>query len=102
MAHHTPLRRVSQGSLSASASLSSSHPAPSTVSQTGLDFLAPALSDLVDEIEGLHANLLGIGQLSTSLGVFNEGFAGFLYGLRMNAFSVEWPQVSELERRDWA
>jgi len=85
--HSTPLRRISHGSLSQSHQASTSSP-------TQLDFLAQPLADLVDEIDALHQNLLNINALSTSLGSFNEGFATFLYGMRMNAFSVEWPQVS--------
>ena len=85
--HTTPLRRISHGSLSQSAQASTSSP-------TQLDFLAQPLADLVDEIDALHQNLININQLSDSLGAFNEGFATFLYGMRMNAFSVEWPQVS--------
>lgn len=65
-------------------------------SPTGLDFLHDPLLDLVDEIETLGENVRGLNGLSRSLAVFNEGFAGFLYGLRMNAFSVEWPQVRRI------
>lgn len=28
-----------------------------------------------------------------SLSRFSEGFAGFLYGLNMNAYCVEWPEA---------
>ncbi|KAL7417851.1 DASH complex subunit Dam1-domain-containing protein [Mrakia frigida] len=84
--HSTPLRRISHGSLSQSHQASTSSP-------TQLDFLAQPLADLVDEIDALHQNLVNINALSDSLGAFNEGFATFLYGMRMNAFSVEWPQA---------
>lgn len=87
--HTTPLRRISHGSLSQSHQASTSSP-------TQLDFLAQPLADLVDEIDALHQNLININALSDSLGAFNEGFATFLYGMRMNAFSVEWPQASPL------
>ena len=91
--HTTPLRRISHGSLSQSHQASTSSP-------TQLDFLAQPLADLVDEIDALHQNLVNINALSDSLGAFNEGFATFLYGMRMNAFSVEWPQVSPQTGRE--
>ena len=85
-----PLRRVSTGSLSALArSQDRSHTSPS-----GLDFLTPALTELADEAATLAANTAKLNELHDALGTFNEAFAGWLYALKMNAFCVEWPQVS--------
>ena len=86
--HRTPLRRVSQGSLSALARSGTYPPGP-----TGLEFLEPAMDDLADEAATLHSNLEGLNALSDSLGKFNEAFASYLYAMRMNAFCVEWHQV---------
>jgi hypothetical protein len=88
--HHTPLRRISQGSLhqSASAGQLASSPSP-----TGLDFLP--IHDLVDELETLNQNLEVMERLTSSLAKFNEGFAMFSYGLRMSAFSVEWSEAPD-------
>lgn len=88
--HHTPLRRISQGSLhqSANAGQLASSPSP-----TGLDFLP--IHDLVDELETLNQNLEVMERLTSSLAKFNEGFAMFSYGLRMSAFSVEWSEAPD-------
>ncbi|CED83162.1 DAM1 [Phaffia rhodozyma] len=110
--HHTPLRRISQGSLRQSylsssgsnhghmsrystsnqTSLPLSHPSLETAT-LGLDHLASSFAELTDELDTLHQNNCSMVALSRSLAEFNEGFAGFLFGLRMNAFSVEFPQA---------
>lgn len=88
--HRTPLRRVSQGSLFA-LSRSGQYPdAPH-----GLGFLEPAMSELADEAEALHANVEGLKRLSDSLATFNESFASWLYVMKMNALTTDWPQVSK-------
>lgn len=83
-----PLRRVSTGSLN-SLARSTDRPA----SSAGLDVLAPALQDLSDEIAALSTNTQRMTALHDALGQFNEGFAAYLYALKMNAFCVEWPQA---------
>ncbi|KAI0672418.1 hypothetical protein C8Q78DRAFT_1026999 [Trametes maxima] len=84
----TPLRRLSQGSL-LRLSRSGTHPdAPH-----GLGFLAPALAELVDEAEALHANAAALRALAAALGAFNEGFASWLYVMNMNALTTDWPQA---------
>ncbi|KAI0048841.1 hypothetical protein FA95DRAFT_1557599 [Auriscalpium vulgare] len=86
--HRTPLRRVSQGSLSA-LSRSGAHPdAPH-----GLGFLEPAMAELADEADALHANVDGLRVLGNALQTFNESFASWLYVMNMNALTVEWPEV---------
>ncbi|ORY34846.1 DASH complex subunit Dam1-domain-containing protein [Naematelia encephala] len=82
-----PLRRISTGSLSSLAR--SQDRAPQ--SSSGLDFLAPALTELADEAATLAANVQHLNELHDALGTFNESFAGWLLALKMNAFCVEWP-----------
>ncbi|EPQ29384.1 uncharacterized protein PFL1_03139 [Pseudozyma flocculosa PF-1] len=83
----TPLRRISRGSLNA---LSHSR-GPS--SSTPLSFLERALADLVDETSVLQANLEQVEDIQDALGTFNENFAMYMYGLRMNAWCVAWPEA---------
>ena len=42
----------------------------------------------------LEANLMHLQLLHESLSRFGESFASFLYGLNMNAFVVDFPEVS--------
>ena len=84
-----PLRRISTGSLT---SLARSQDRART-SPSGLDFLQPALTELVDEAATLSSNVQRLNELHDALGTFNESFAGWLYALTMNAFCVEWPLV---------
>lgn len=88
MAPSHPLRRVSTGSLN---SLARSTDRPQ--SNAGLDVLAPALQDLADEVAALSTNTQRMSALHDALGQFNEGFAAYMYALKMNAFCVEWPQA---------
>lgn len=50
--------------------------------------------ELTDEAAMLASNVQNMSRLHDALGIFNESFAGYLYALRMNAFCVEWPEVS--------
>ena len=86
--HRTPLRRLSQGSLSR-LSRSGLYPdAPH-----GLGFLEPALAELIDEAEALQTNVEGLRTLDSALETFNESFASWLYVMNMNALTTDWPQV---------
>lgn len=85
----TPLRRISRGSLTASI-----RSGAMLGGDTPLSCMQDALSDLCDETAVLQSNLEAVGGIQESLGTFNENFATFLYGLKMNAFCVEWPEVS--------
>ena len=38
----------------------------------------------------------GLNKLSDSLDAFNEGFASYLFVLKMNTLCVEWPEVCML------
>ena len=42
----------------------------------------------------LEANFLQMQLMHESLSRFSESFASFLYGLNMNAFCVDFPEVS--------
>lgn len=88
-----PLRRISTGSLSNLARSQEGHPS-STTSPSNLDFLTGPLLDLSDEAAALATHVHAMNRLHDSLGTFNEAFAGYLYALRMNAFCVEWTEVS--------
>ena len=88
----TPIRRVSRGSI-ARASISNA-----SSSSTPLSFLTQAMSDLSYETSTLHSNLECIEEINQALLTFDESFSMFLYGLRMNAFCVEWPEVSSRHR----
>lgn len=86
----TPLRRVSQGSL---AGLARSANRLDTDAPTGLGVLDLAMGALADEAEALQANIDSLNELDASLEAFNEGFASFLYVLKMNACCIEWIQA---------
>jgi DASH complex subunit DAM1 len=88
-ANRTPLRRVSQGSLSALARSQSN----TIEGSTGLEFLAPAMSELAEEMEMIATNLDSLNEISNSLDSFNEAFASYLYVMKMNTLCVEWPEV---------
>lgn len=85
-----PLRRISTGSLSSLARSTDR----STASPSGLDFLTPAITELADEVATLSSHVGKLNEMHDALGTFNEAFAAYLYALKMNAFCVEWPQVS--------
>src|SRR5437773_3078021 len=80
----TPLRRVSRGSFSKDRP--SNDPFP-------LDSLEPAFAELSDAMTDLNANFEQLQDMHSSLARFSESFASFLYGLNMNAFCNEFPQV---------
>ncbi|KAF8524389.1 hypothetical protein BU17DRAFT_84994 [Hysterangium stoloniferum] len=88
MAHRTPLRRVSRGSLAAISRSGNFPEAPH-----GLGFMGPALESLADEAEALHANLEGLNALAASLETFNESFSSYLFIQKVNVFCVEWFQA---------
>ncbi|KAH9929017.1 uncharacterized protein BXZ73DRAFT_90475 [Epithele typhae] len=76
---HTPLRRLSQGSLSR-LSRSATYPdAPH-----GLGFLEPALAELIDEAETLQTNVEGLRALEIRY---------LLYVMNMHALTTDFPQA---------
>ena len=83
----TPLRRVSRNSLHLA---SKQLPAGATP----LSFLERALGEnLAEELNALKGNLENIEHVHESLHSFNENFAMYIYGLKMNAYCVEWPEA---------
>jgi DASH complex subunit DAM1 len=58
-----------------------------------LDALEPQFAELGDSMADLEANLMHLQLMHESLGRFAENFASFLYGLNMNAFVVDFPEV---------
>ncbi|KAI4097171.1 MAG: hypothetical protein LQ344_000581 [Seirophora lacunosa] len=87
----TPLRPSSRTSLRDSQSFT---PGGSTSSAFPLDSLEPAFAELSDSMADLEANFMHLQLMHESLSRFNENFASFLYGLNMNAFCVDFPEVS--------
>lgn len=47
----------------------------------------------------LEANFMHLQLMHESLTRFSESFASFLYGLNMNAFCVDFPEVGPVTRR---
>lgn len=89
----TPLRRISASSLrslSRSQSLGHHPDAPSEP----LAHLAPLFAELADAASDLAGNLQGLEDLQAKLEGFNEAFGGYLYGIRMNAYAVDFVEVS--------
>jgi DASH complex subunit DAM1 len=43
----------------------------------------------------LEANMMHFQLMHESLARFSESFASFLYGLNMNAFCVDFPEVAK-------
>lgn len=83
----TPLRASSRSSFRASQHnvLGGSSP---------LDNFEPQFAELSDSMADLEANLMHLQLMHESLSRFTESFASFLYGLNMNAFVVDFPEVS--------
>lgn len=86
----TPLRRISRGSLNA---LSHSASKQLSAGATPLSFLQAAMTDLSEEVGVLQLNLENVEAVHESLHSFNENFAMYIYGLKMNAYCVEWPEA---------
>jgi DASH complex subunit DAM1 len=97
---HTPLRRISHGSLYALSRSQSrargADPDSSTYdpsAPSALAFLGPALAQLADEAEVLAENAARQYAAADALRRFNEGFAAYLYATQMNMFGAYFPQV---------
>ncbi|KAG9243867.1 DASH complex subunit Dam1-domain-containing protein [Calycina marina] len=82
----TPLRPSSRSSLRASQNGSSDHVFP-------LETLEPQFAELADSMADLEANYMHLQIMHESLARFSENFGGFLYGLNMNAFCVDFPEA---------
>jgi DASH complex subunit DAM1 len=84
----TPLRPSSRSSLRepGKSSIGGSSDAP-------LEAFEPAFAELADSLADLEANFMHVQFMHESLSRFSESFASFLYGLNMNAFCVDFPEV---------
>jgi len=85
----TPLRPSSRTSLRDGQGFA----AGSSSSEFPLESLEPAFAELSDSMADLEANFMHLQLMHESLSRFNESFASFLYGLNMNAFCVDFPEV---------
>lgn len=85
----TPLRPSSRTSLRETFGAGGLHGA----SNFPLDSLEPAFAELSDSMADLEANFMHLQLMHESLSRFSENFASFLYGLNMNAFCVDFPEV---------
>lgn len=84
----TPLRPPSQSSFRGSF-----HSANNAENAFPLKRLEPAFAELSDAMADLEANMMHFQLIDESLARFGESFASFLYGLNMNAFCVDFPEV---------
>ncbi|ATY64845.1 DASH subunit Dam1 [Cordyceps militaris] len=84
----TPLRPSSRSSFRDSARTVGDGDAPFP-----LNAFEPALAELSDAMTDLEANMMHFQLMHESLARFSESFASFLYGLNMNAFCVDFPEV---------
>lgn len=62
-----------------------------------LDILEPAFAEFSDSMADLEANMMHLQLLQESLNRFNENFGAFLYGLNMNAFTVDFTEAPGVE-----
>lgn len=84
----TPLRPSSRSSFRDSARSAGDNDAPFP-----LNAFEPAFAELSDAMADLEANMMHFQLMHESLARFSESFASFLYGLNMNAFCVDFPEV---------
>ncbi|TQW09555.1 DASH complex, subunit Dam1 [Cordyceps javanica] len=84
----TPLRPSSRSSFRDSARAAGNGDAPFP-----LNAFEPAFAELSDAMTDLEANMMHFQLMHESLTRFSESFASFLYGLNMNAFCVDFPEV---------
>ena len=91
----TPLRPSSRTSLRDSQTFTPK----AGSSAVPLESLEPAFAELSDSMADLEANLMHLQLMHESLSRFNESFASFLYGMNMNAFCVDFPEVCSVFAR---
>ncbi len=90
----TPLRPSSRTSLRDSQTFTPK----GGISAVPLESFEPAFAELSDSMADLEANFMHLQLMHESLSRFNESFASFLYGMNMNAFCVDFPEVASLTR----
>lgn len=64
---------------------------------TPLDSFTPSFSELSDSLVDLDSNIQQIQRVHESLTSFNESFSSFLYGLQINAYTVEFNELPQLK-----
>ena len=89
----TPLRPSSRTSLRESHN----YGGVDSSSEYPLESLEPAFAELSDSMADLEANFMHLQLMHESLSRFSESFASFLYGLNMNAFCVDFPEVRSMK-----
>ncbi len=85
----TPLRPSSRSSLRDSAQRGRG----ASSSSNALEGLQDGFAELSDAMADLEQNFMALQLMHESLARFSESFAGFLYGMNMNAFCVDFPEV---------
>ncbi|KAI4711246.1 hypothetical protein J4E89_003811 [Alternaria sp. Ai002NY15] len=85
----TPLRPSSRSSLRDS----SQRGRAASASGNALEGLQDGFAELSDAMADLEQNFLQLQLMHESLARFSESFAGFLYGMNMNAFCVDFPEA---------
>ncbi|CAG8808700.1 11388_t:CDS:2, partial [Gigaspora margarita] len=64
---------------------------------SSLDCLEETFAELSTSFTTFHQNFQCIKQVHESLKEFNKAFSGFLYGIKMNAHCVEFPEAPTKE-----
>jgi DASH complex subunit DAM1 len=85
----TPLRPSSRSSLRDSVQRGRG----AASSGNALEGLQDGFAELSDAMADLEQNFVQLQLMHESLARFSESFAGFLYGMNMNAFCVDFPEV---------
>jgi DASH complex subunit DAM1 len=62
--------------------------------ESAINALEPQFAELADSMADLEANFMHLQLMHESVARFSECFASFLYGLNMNAFCVDFPEVN--------
>lgn len=88
----TPLRPSSRSSIRDAHGYGASRNGAG-YSQPAIHALEPQFAELADSMADLEANFMHLQLMHESLTRFSESFASFLYGLNMNAFCVDFPEV---------
>jgi len=58
--------------------------------------LEPAFAEFSDSMADLEANFMHLQIMHESLARFSDCFASFLYGLNVNAWCVDFPEVGQI------
>ncbi|OAL54909.1 hypothetical protein IQ07DRAFT_531446, partial [Pyrenochaeta sp. DS3sAY3a] len=86
----TPLRPASRSSLRDSVQRGRD---ASSSGGNALEGLQDGFAELSDAMADLEQNFVALQLMHESLARFSESFAGFLYGMNMNAFCVDFPEL---------